>query len=746
MPNTQILEAVLDLKERLQQRKEHLKTLRQQVKQNLHNKDYKSARAICEEILSLSEDDFETLMDLSEAHLQEENYQNSQETISKAMKLRPLSAAPHYLFRILAEKFADNQEVFAVYNDTISNKEESLSDYEVLLRKGNSALFQGNESEALAAYSEAVQLNDNKPLGYENIGFVYERANNTPLAHLYYGYANFYGEKYKQASYHFQKYIETEDGDEKLYLTLGHCFWWLKLWDDAKSAYQRGILLFPQSAALYRDFVWLLDETGNADEAIAMAEKGWKINPDDMFLNYQRHLILPAVYKNQEEIYKHRKRFSDGLETIIKETILNTPEEKANAFEASVKISTFYLSYQGENDFDLQQKYGDFIHKIFLANNPQGVARLAMPAFGAKEKKRIGYVSNHCYSHSVATVILGWLKYQNRDEFEVYCYYLNTKLDHVTTQFKRQSDFFYHLPNDFDGAYKQILSDNLHLIVYTDLVMSSCLRRLAAFRLAPVQCLHWGHPVTSGFPTIDYFLSGELLEPLNGHEHYTEKLIRLPNIGVSYSNPGLPQKKKDLSDFNLPDDKVLFVSTQSLFKYLPRYDRVFPKIASQVSNSRFIFFLPGNLYGVPIFQERLQQAFAEFGLRAEDFCIFIENLAYLDFLNLLLLADVYLDTIGWSGATTAIDGVTCGLPIVTCEGEFMRGRLASGILRMLQVTETIAKNEEEYVDCAVRLGLDKSLRNSVSTKIKENHTLLFDDLKCIEGLEDFYRKAVTNYA
>jgi hypothetical protein len=41
-------------------------------------------------------------------------------------------------------------------------------------------------------------------------------------------------------------------------------------------------------------------------------------------------------------------------------------------------------------------------------------------------------------------------------------------------------------------------------------------------------------------------------------------------------------------------------------------------------------------------------------------------------------ARLYLDTIGFSGFNTAMLAVECGLPVVTREGRFMRGRLASG--------------------------------------------------------------------
>ncbi len=58
---------------------------------------------------------------------------------------------------------------------------------------------------------------------------------------------------------------------------------------------------------------------------------------------------------------------------------------------------------------------------------------------------------------------------------------------------------------------------------------------LAALRLAGTQCSYIGHPQTSGFPTIDYFLSGDLIEPPDGQDHYSEKLVKLPNIASTMS-------------------------------------------------------------------------------------------------------------------------------------------------------------------------------------------------------------------
>jgi predicted O-linked N-acetylglucosamine transferase (SPINDLY family) len=66
----------------------------------------------------------------------------------------------------------------------------------------------------------------------------------------------------------------------------------------------------------------------------------------------------------------------------------------------------------------------------------------------------------------------------------------------------------------------------------------------------------------------------------------------------------------------------------------------------------------------------------------------------------MLNSDVFLDTLSFSGGHTTFDAVACNLPIVTCAGEFMRGRQSCGILKMLGVTNTIAQNEAEYIEIA----------------------------------------------
>ena len=69
---------------------------------------------------------------------------------------------------------------------------------------------------------------------------------------------------------------------------------------------------------------------------------------------------------------------------------------------------------------------------------------------------------------------------------------------------------------------------------------------------------------------------------------------------------------------------------------------------------------------------------------------FIPTLDRARFFGLMQRAHLMLDTLGFSGFNTAIQAIECGLPVVSREGEFMRGRLGSGILRRMGMDALVA--------------------------------------------------------
>jgi predicted O-linked N-acetylglucosamine transferase (SPINDLY family) len=105
-----------------------------------------------------------------------------------------------------------------------------------------------------------------------------------------------------------------------------------------------------------------------------------------------------------------------------------------------------------------------------------------------------------------------------------------------------------------------------------------------------VQCVTLGHPVTTGIPNVDYFLSADVLEPADAAQHYSETLIRLSNISSYFtrrSPVGAPPARED---FGLPADVRLYVCGQNPIKFHPEFDAVLAEILRRDPEGLLVLF------------------------------------------------------------------------------------------------------------------------------------------------------------
>jgi predicted O-linked N-acetylglucosamine transferase (SPINDLY family) len=339
---------------------------------------------------------------------------------------------------------------------------------------------------------------------------------------------------------------------------------------------------------------------------------------------------------------------------------------------------------------------------------------------------------------------LGWLREHNHRAYSIHAYHLGEQSDHVTAEVRRLSRNFKHFPGQLEEAARAIREDELHVLVFLDLGLNPITTQLAALRLAPVQCATAEAPYTSGLPTVDYFLSSELMEPADAQQHYLEKLVVLPGVGVCFQKPSIPFPllSKSREEFGLRPEAAVYLCCQGLSKYLPQHDDVFVRIAQKVRDAQFIFLGSDGMTTVTL-KNRLTRAFGLSGLKASDHCVFLRRgLPLLDYWNLHVISDAFLDTIGWSGCVSTFEAIACNTPVVTLPGAFMRCRHTYGILKQLQVFETIAASKEEYVDIAVRLGADPAWRGKIVARIAGGHGVLYSDTRSVLTLESFFRQAV----
>jgi protein O-GlcNAc transferase len=528
-------------------------------------------------------------------------------------------------------------------------------------------------------------------------------------------------------------------GDDQAWARAAEILRKLNRHDEAIAIVKEG-LAHTSSIRLHRLHTNVLEMCNRTEEAIAAALEARSAFREDVGMRLKEALMLPVLYDSSEEIHRYRRRFTAGLARLCEEIDLDTPEGRRHALAGLGGHTNFYLGYQGLNDRELQVRYGALAHRIMAANYPQWVQPLDMPQVRDGELTRIGYVSARFRDLSAMRYFLGWLREHDRSRFAVHAFHIGRKTDSTTEEARRISLVFHHFPDQMEEACHAIRAANLHVLVFLDIGLDPIMTQLAALRLAPVQCMAWDQPITSGLPTVDYFLSSDFAEPGRTGEHYSESLIRLPGVGVVYQKPVIPAPllHGTRQDFQLRDDATVYLCCQHVYKFLPANDGVFTEIARRVPNAQFVFLAMNKAVGADL-QARLDRAFAAAGLESSRHCVILPQLKQFDYWNLHLLADVFLDTIGWSSGASAFEAVACRLPVVTVPGELMRSRQAYAILTQLGVTETIARDNAGYVDIAVRLATDQPFREDVKERMVHGYPLLYSDRRCVASLEDFLR-------
>ena len=734
---------------------------------------YEKAEQKYKQVLNTDINHAEVWYSLSRLYFQTGRYQDTLESLIKALELDASKAIWHYDLGLVLEKLGAIPQAIRAYQEAIALDPQWISAYnrlgniwfetgdlkqaEAMYRQvltacpnhcagymnlGNILLTQNQVDAAIDAYEKALSLKPRDPDILYNMGVAFETKNDSARAACYFGYSFYRQGKYQEAITQYQKFLESQIGDIALYLALADCYKCLNQYSEVIKIYREAINLYPTAEWLYFNLALAWQEFGDTKQSIAVLTEALQQLPDNLMLRLHQLLMLPIIYQTLEEIEFYRNRFTQGLDALVRQTKLDSPEAICNALTSIGCTTTFYLQYQGKNDLILQKQYGQFVHKVMAANYPHWTKPLSRLSINAGEKIRVGYISANLRNQTVGKLMLGWIKNHNRQDFEIHCYHTGRSVDQITRQYQLYSDAFHHVPDDLDAVCEQIVNDRLHILVFTDIGMDFNTNQIAGLHLAPVQCVSWGHPITTGLPTIDYYLSSELMEPANAQEHYSEQLICLPNIGICYEKPDIPQETKPRSEFQLRDDAILYLSCQSLFKYLPQYDYIFAAIAQQVPQAQFAFLCHTSKPITEKFRQRLKRAFDSFNLDSEEYCVILPRQDWLGYASLNRVSDIYLDTLSWSGGNTTLEAIACNLPVVTCPGEFMRGRHSYGILKMLGVTETIAQTEVEYIDIAVRLGMDSAWRNSIVQRMREHHANLYDDKTCVAALEDFYRRVV----
>lgn len=656
----------------------------------------------------------QTLNNLGLAHNALKEFQKALEYLDQAVAIDPGLAEAHNNRGNALKGLHQNGCALEAYQYAIQIQPKYA---EAISNQGVIFLEEEKYQEAIQSLERAIQLNPNLAVAYNSLGNAY-----TELT------------EYAEAFQAFDRALQINPQYLDACLNLGISLKKSKRYIDAIKCFEHATSINPSYSRTYLLLGEVFYDAGNTGSANINLRKCLELDPQYSDSQFALTIAqIPKVFSSAEELQQSRDNFSSQLDKLDD---FKNHDAAPVVINANIGRHPFYIAYQEESNTAALEKYGDIC--IRAAKPIQDIlSGLTATPKENDGKIRVGIVSHYFCDHPVWHAITkGWIKLINPEIFEVHILNTNGLEDQETELAKNNTASYSHSHESTFNIAKSILGKQFDALLYPEIGMDSTSKALACLRLAPLQIASWGHPETTGLSTIDYFLSGESFEPIDAKNNYREQLITLPGLGTYFEFEAIKPVELNLSTLGIDSSRPILICAGSPSKYLPSNDEIFIKIAQRLDDCQLIFFSFQEEL-TEILKGRLHKAFHKANLNPDKFIKLSPFLKRREFHSLMLKADVYLDTIGFSGFNTAMQALSCGLPIVTKEGLFMRGRLASAILRNIKLHELVCSSNEEYVDSVVRLIKNKELHSAYKAKISECSTSLFNDAKSTRALEQF---------
>lgn len=540
----------------------------------------------------------------------------------------------------------------------------------------------------------------------------------------------------QEAENAYAEAIRSDPDNAETFNNLGNIQLALSKLQEGRVNFERAIALKPDFAEAHSSLGLLLWTAGNVPAAQDSLRRSLTLKPQPA-IRTALDLMIPQIMGTKEEVLASRTQFERTLDALLADPpALELPDQ-------SIGASNFYLAFHGLDDKDLLGKFA----RICMAACPSlsfTADHCGSPRAGTG-RTRIGFLSRFIYNHSVSVcfskVVAALAK---TGDFDVH---LISQHPFTDTAVKAAYPDFggvqVQLPEGFAKARQVIADLKLDILVYLDIGMDFTSYYLALARLAPAQCVLGGHPVTTGIPNVDYFISSAIAEIPAADSHYSETLIRPPMSTFYYERPALPQSKfgykKTRAELGLPAQGRLYLCPMKLQKMHPDFDAALAAILQQDAGGYVVLFNDSHF---PQWGERLR-ARLEKTVPAEVrgrilFLPWIKD--GLDFANINQLADVVLDPFHFGMGSTAITTYATGTPAVTLPSEFLRGRSVLFYSELMDLPECVADSTEDFVRKAIAIASEPDLRNALSARILRNNNVLYENHRPIQDLVELFQR------
>ncbi len=640
----------------------------------------------------------------------------------------PSHADALHLLGVVACQQGDHDEAIRLIGRAIALQADQPAYHSNL---GNALQQLGRLQDAVASYHRAIGLQTDFADAYSNLGHTLRKLGRLDEAigafqqamHWKPGYGdacNGLGSTLRalgrlgEAEKCFRTAISWQPNFTAGFTNLGNTLRDLGRPDEAIECYRQALVLKPEESEILSSLGNTCREDGRNDEAIEAYEHAARQEPNNLIRRLQADMLCPTVFPD----VKAMEAFRNGLLDRLDKSHYKTPKLRMDHIQRVGGEPPRNLQFHGRDDRPVREAYASLFAESF-------------PTFDLpppKERPRVGFIVTATHERAFLRSMAGIVQRLPGDAYDVEVICHAEGAARIRGGIDCNELKITVIPASFEPAARAIAERACDVLYFWEIGTDAVNYFLPFVRLAPVQCTSWGIQVTSGIPTVDYYLSSDLTEPGGAAQHYSEQLLLMRGMPSYQRRLRGPTMTRDRASFGLSDTRHVYLCPQQLGKFHPDFDRLLAAILHR--DSQGVVVVPQGRSAPDA--QRLRQRWQTTIPDVEERILFVPSQRGDDYTSLLLASDVLLDPLHFGGVNTTYDALSLGKAVVTCPGEFQRGRFTLGCYRRMDYLQCVAKDHDHYVEIAISLASDPKYRSTVESELLRRSDVLFDDQQAVD--------------
>lgn len=644
---------------------------------------------------------------------QAQNLPQARHWLEKAVQKAPrYFPAQHLLANLcLAQKdYAEAARLFAYLLEHLPSKSPLSAEFYGKLGKALTGLH--NLEEASKSYWQSLKIQRQQPETWQALARIEERRGRRGAA--------------LDA---WLEVLKLKGPSASLHHRIGLLFLALREYKRAEAQFQSALQVQADFAPSLYQLAAFYERQGPLEKAREALSALIELQPENALWQFQLETLQPTIPQSAQEITEARQRLKTTLQHYT-ETGLNCSPSDLNQYTC---FNYFILTYQGEHpNRQLREAFVSLFRPLLPRWEPP-------PPRPETERAEIAFLVTAGHENIFARSVCPLLNRFDTSRFNYTIFAPQEGFDkEIAPQLTRDDIRHIVLPGELKRAAETVFAAHCDILNFWEIGTDNVNFFLPFYRLAPIQTLSWGWPLTSGNPEVDYFLSSVGMEPPGSEAEYTEKLHRFSVLPAYFERPKDPEPQ-ERQDFGFSAQDHLYFCAQTLLKIHPDFDVVVREILRRDPQAQVIFLKFREPQIAASLATRLRAACGENAARLH----FLKRLPYEQYLSLLRVSDLVLDSFYYSGANTSCEALAMGTPVVCWPSDQQRGRFTASVYELMGLPELISESPEAYLEMALKLGTQATVRQELSAKILKRCEHFFGDQTIVHEYETFFAQALT---